>query len=340
MAIEPSPEQPVRFDRIEVLAIQRETRRRLAVLDWPENLIFGFALGIMSPLIWFYSATANAPNVGLIIAIIGFFAVEKLRTEIAGYISTRCGLFATQSWLKRVGLARLADRELKLDVWSILLSVVLGTVVLAGVLAVLVVMAGTSLKWHEVVRIAVAVLFVIGAAGYAWLALRTGLVEYACAGVASLSMSMIMMLWQTETVPQLFVFFAVIFTAMGVVFFHRWRRWAPVLPHASGLEKHGARDNSPIESDQGKSGSSESSRHETAQLPVLVVLNECELADLNFVLAMSRLTHADVSDQLADLVDRGYAKKKEMQLDEETRKVYCLTRPGTKYFREQWASMT
>ena len=49
--------------------------------------------------------------------------------------------------------------------------------------------------------------------------------------------------------------------------------------------------------------------HEAARLQIVAVLNECDLADFNFLLGTTRLTRGNLSTHMLKLVTAGYVEE-------------------------------
>jgi DNA-binding HxlR family transcriptional regulator len=83
--------------------------------------------------------------------------------------------------------------------------------------------------------------------------------------------------------------------------------------------------------------------HEAARLVIVSVLNECQTADFNFLLAATSLTRGNLSAHMARLVAAGYVDEKKEFLDRKPHTEYRLTRAGRRAFRaykKAWRQLT
>src|SRR5262249_5465072 len=83
--------------------------------------------------------------------------------------------------------------------------------------------------------------------------------------------------------------------------------------------------------------------HEAARLVVVSVLQECNVANFNFLLATTGLPRGNLSTHLLKLVDAGYVAETKEIIDRKLRTEYRLTKVGrqafTKY-RGAWLEIT
>ena len=83
--------------------------------------------------------------------------------------------------------------------------------------------------------------------------------------------------------------------------------------------------------------------HEAARLVIVSVLNECQTADFNFLLATTDLTRGNLSAHMKRLVDVGYVQERKEFLDRKPHTEYRLTRAGRRAFqayRKAWRQLT
>jgi len=83
--------------------------------------------------------------------------------------------------------------------------------------------------------------------------------------------------------------------------------------------------------------------HEAARLVIVSVLNECETADFNFLLATTDLTRGNLSAHMKRLVDAGYVQERKEFLDRKPHTEYRLTRDGRRAFqayKKAWRQLT
>ncbi len=83
--------------------------------------------------------------------------------------------------------------------------------------------------------------------------------------------------------------------------------------------------------------------HEAARLAIMSVLNECEVADFNFVLGTTRLSRGNLSAHMAKLVRGGYVEEKKEFVQRRPHTEYRLTEAGRlafRRYREAWQRLT
>ena len=83
--------------------------------------------------------------------------------------------------------------------------------------------------------------------------------------------------------------------------------------------------------------------HETARLAIVSVLNECQVADFNFLLGTTALTRGNLSVHMAKLVAAGYVDETKEFLNRKPHTEYRLSAAGRaafKKYREAWRKMT
>lgn len=68
--------------------------------------------------------------------------------------------------------------------------------------------------------------------------------------------------------------------------------------------------------------------HETARLTMIAVLNECEVADFNFLLGTTGLTRGNLSAHMAKLTEAGYVEEQKTFVGKVPHTEYRLTGPG------------
>ncbi|MEX0611772.1 MAG: transcriptional regulator [Pirellulales bacterium] len=83
--------------------------------------------------------------------------------------------------------------------------------------------------------------------------------------------------------------------------------------------------------------------HEAGRLVVVSVLNECQVANFNFLLATTGLTRGNLSTHMRKLVDAGYVDETKEIVDRKVRTEYRLTKTGRqafKKYRNAWSAIT
>lgn len=83
--------------------------------------------------------------------------------------------------------------------------------------------------------------------------------------------------------------------------------------------------------------------HEAARLVIVSVLNECEVANFNFLLATTGLTRGNLSTHMRKLVEGGYVAETKEIIDRKLRTEYRLTKAGRQAFtnyRKVWTTIT
>jgi len=83
--------------------------------------------------------------------------------------------------------------------------------------------------------------------------------------------------------------------------------------------------------------------HESARLAIMSVLNECQVADFNFLLGTTALTRGNLSTHMARLVAAGYVQESKEFVDRKPHTEYRLTSVGRaafKKYREAWRHLT
>jgi DNA-binding MarR family transcriptional regulator len=83
--------------------------------------------------------------------------------------------------------------------------------------------------------------------------------------------------------------------------------------------------------------------HETSRLVIVSVLNECDSADFNFMLAATGLTRGNLSTHMARLVKAGYVDEEKQFVDRKPCTQYRLTAAGRGAFvkyRAAWKRLT
>jgi DNA-binding HxlR family transcriptional regulator len=83
--------------------------------------------------------------------------------------------------------------------------------------------------------------------------------------------------------------------------------------------------------------------HETGRLVVVSVLNECQVANFNFLLATTGLTRGNLSTHMRKLVEGGYVDETKEIVERKVRTEYRLTRTGRqafKKYRSAWSTLT
>jgi len=83
--------------------------------------------------------------------------------------------------------------------------------------------------------------------------------------------------------------------------------------------------------------------HESARLAIVSVLNECQVADFNFLLGTTALTRGNLSTHMARLVAAGYVQESKEFVDRKPHTEYRLTAAGRaayKRYREAWRRLT
>src|SRR5262249_29216028 len=72
--------------------------------------------------------------------------------------------------------------------------------------------------------------------------------------------------------------------------------------------------------------------HEAARLVVVSVLQECDVANFNFLLATTGLTRGNLSTHMRKLVEAGYVAETKEIIDRKLRTEYRLTKAGRQAF--------
>ena len=83
--------------------------------------------------------------------------------------------------------------------------------------------------------------------------------------------------------------------------------------------------------------------HESSRLVIVSVLNECQVADFNFLLGTTALTRGNLSTHMARLVAAGYVRETKEFVDRKPHTEYRLTAAGRaafKRYREAWRRLT
>ena len=83
--------------------------------------------------------------------------------------------------------------------------------------------------------------------------------------------------------------------------------------------------------------------HEAARLVIVSVLNECQVADFNFLLGTTGLTRGNLSVHMARLVAAGYVEEAKEFVDRKPHTEYRLTPAGRgafKRYRKAWGQLT
>ena len=83
--------------------------------------------------------------------------------------------------------------------------------------------------------------------------------------------------------------------------------------------------------------------HEAARLVIVSVLNECQVADFNFLLGTTGLTRGNLSVHMARLVAAGYVEEAKEFVDRKPHTEYRLTTAGRgafKRYRKAWRQLT
>ena len=83
--------------------------------------------------------------------------------------------------------------------------------------------------------------------------------------------------------------------------------------------------------------------HEASRLVIVAVLNECEVADFNFLLGTTGLTRGNLSTHMAKLVRAEYVEEKKEFVKRRPHTEYRLTDEGRaafKQYRDAWKGLT
>ena len=83
--------------------------------------------------------------------------------------------------------------------------------------------------------------------------------------------------------------------------------------------------------------------HEAARLLIVSVLNECQVADFNFMLATTNLTRGNLSRHMARLIEGGYVREAKEFLNRKPHTEYRLTTAGQsafKRYQKVWRRVT
>lgn len=78
--------------------------------------------------------------------------------------------------------------------------------------------------------------------------------------------------------------------------------------------------------------------HEAARLQLMVVLNECAVADFNFLLRATGLTRGNLSVHMAKLVVAGYVEERKEFVNRLPHTEYRMTARGKGAFRQYVAA--
>lgn len=83
--------------------------------------------------------------------------------------------------------------------------------------------------------------------------------------------------------------------------------------------------------------------HESSRLVIVSVLNECQVADFNFLLGTTGLTRGNLSVHMSRLVAAGYVEETKEFVDRKPHTEYRLTAAGRGAFaryRKAWRQLT
>jgi len=83
--------------------------------------------------------------------------------------------------------------------------------------------------------------------------------------------------------------------------------------------------------------------HEAARLIIVSVLNECGVANFNFLLAATGLTRGNLSTHMRKLVEAAYVEETKEIIDRKLRTEYWLTKAGRRAFtdyQQAWREIT
>jgi DNA-binding HxlR family transcriptional regulator len=83
--------------------------------------------------------------------------------------------------------------------------------------------------------------------------------------------------------------------------------------------------------------------HESSRLVIVSVLNECQVADFNFLLVSSGLTRGNLSTHMARLVVAGYVEETKQFVDRKPHTEYRITATGRaayRRYRQAWRRLT
>jgi DNA-binding transcriptional ArsR family regulator len=83
--------------------------------------------------------------------------------------------------------------------------------------------------------------------------------------------------------------------------------------------------------------------HEAARLVIVSVLNECKVANFNFLLATTGLTRGNLSTHMRKLVEGAYVEETKEIVDRKLRTEYRLAKAGRRAFidyRRAWLEIT
>lgn len=83
--------------------------------------------------------------------------------------------------------------------------------------------------------------------------------------------------------------------------------------------------------------------HEATRLKIIAVLNECEVANFNFLLRTCGLTRGNLSAHMAKLVKAGYVDETKEFVNKKSHTEYGLTKSGRrayKKYKKEWRRLT
>lgn len=83
--------------------------------------------------------------------------------------------------------------------------------------------------------------------------------------------------------------------------------------------------------------------HEAARLVIVSVLNECDVANFNFLLSTTGLTRGNLSTHMRRLVDAGYVDETKEIVERMPYTEYRLSKPGRQAFKaycKKWTAIT
>ena len=83
--------------------------------------------------------------------------------------------------------------------------------------------------------------------------------------------------------------------------------------------------------------------HEAARLRLVAVLNECEVADFNFLLGTTGMTRGNISAHMAKLTSADYVAEKKEFIGKKPHTEYRLTDTGREAYRRyliDWKRLT
>ncbi|MBE7467258.1 MAG: transcriptional regulator [Planctomycetes bacterium] len=88
----------------------------------------------------------------------------------------------------------------------------------------------------------------------------------------------------------------------------------------------------------GRDGGLDPLIHEAARLKIVAILNECEVADFNFLLGLAQLSRGNLSSHMAKLVEAGYVNERKGFVGKLPHTDYALSARGQTAFREYLAA--